>query len=134
MATPLDGLDSATAAEVHYLVRAQQLKPKCIVSYRRQAYMGGRFEPGMRVTFDMQLQGRIHALEVNELAKNQYFIPPDWLVMEVKVNKRIPTWMVALLAKHECQLQRVSKYCAALARGMSHSSFTLRHHKENIHG
>ena len=113
----LDPQDLATASEVTYLVRAMALRPAAIVSYRRQAFMGSRFEPGMRLTFDMQLQGRVHALEVNNAAGNRRFLPPDWFVMEVKVNDRIPTWTSALLSRHECVLQRVSKYCAALAAG-----------------
>ncbi len=111
----LDKLDAAAANEVAFMVRSLHLKPRCIVAYRRRAFAGGRFESGTRLTFDMQLKGRVHALEVNQIAKNQYFMPPDSLVMEVKVNERIPHWMVSLLAKHNCQLQRVSKYCAALA-------------------
>ena len=129
----LDARDAATASEVLYLVRTQHLRPRCVVSYRRQAFMGGRYERGMRLTFDMKLQGRTHALEVNELAKNRYCMPPDWFIMEVKVNERVPNWMVAVLAKHECQLQRVSKYCAVMAHGTARlrSAWT---HKENIHG
>ena len=59
----LDPDDLSTASEVGYMVRALHLRPKCIVSYRRRAYMGGRYERGMRLTFDMQLQGRIHGLD-----------------------------------------------------------------------
>ena len=129
----LDELDTTTANEVAYMVRALQLRPRCIVSYRRRAFMGNRYESGMRLTFDMQLQGRIHALEVNQIAHNNYFLPPDSLVMEVKVNERIPAWMVSLLARHECQIQRVSKYCAALAQGTSQFR-RAAYHKENLYG
>ena len=129
----LDADDMATASEIAYMVRALNLRPKAIVSYRRRAYMGGRFEGGMRLTFDMQLQGRIHSLKVNEATKNRYFMPPDWLIMEVKVNERIPDWMVALLGKHECQLRRVSKYCAVMANGISRRH-TAWSHKENLYG
>jgi hypothetical protein len=53
--------------------------------------------------------------------------------MEVKVNERIPDWMVALLGKHECQLRRISKYCAVMADGTSrrHAAWS---HKENLYG
>lgn len=128
----LDNLDQAAANEVAFMIRTLRLRPQCIVAYRRQAFAGGRYEAGARLTFDMQLKGRIHALEVNQIAKNQYFMPPDQLVMEVKVNERIPHWMVSLLARHNCQLQRVSKYCAAIAN----STRLLRsavNHKENLY-
>jgi SPX domain protein involved in polyphosphate accumulation len=134
-ATPsgLDARDTATAAEIAYLIRAMQLKPAAIVSYRRRAFVGGRYERGMRLTFDQQLEGRTHALEVNQVAQNYHFLPLDWVLMEVKVNERIPNWMVALLGKHQCSLQKVSKYCAALAVGKSHLYRALAH-KENLYG
>ena len=128
-----DKRDAVVSSEVLYMVRAMHLRPKCVVSYRRQAFMGGRYEQGMRVTFDMQLQGRVHGLVVNEAARNHFFLPPDWYVMEVKVNERIPTWMTSLIAKHNCQIQRVSKYCSALAAGRKRLEFRLSH-KENIYG
>ena len=129
----LDAVDTATASEVAYMVRAQHLRPRAIVAYRRRAFVGSRFESGMRLTFDMQLQGRIHALEVNEIARNRYVTPPDWLIMEVKVNDRIPAWMVALLAKHECQLKRVSKYCAVMTHGLRRLH-DAQSHRENLYG
>ncbi|MFC1641621.1 VTC domain-containing protein [Myxococcota bacterium] len=129
----LDAMDAATASEVAYMVRAQRLRPKCIVSYRRRAFMGGRYEGGMRLTFDMKLQGRVHALKVNEVARNVFFFPLDWALMEVKVNERIPRWMVALLGKHECRLQRMSKYCAALATGMGRLKWASLN-RENLYG
>ena len=129
----LEGLDQACASEIQYMVRAANLRPSCIVSYRRRAFMGGRYEQGMRVTFDMQLQGRTRALGIKETAKNQYFMPPEWFVMEVKVDERIPSWMISLLAKHECQTQRVSKYCSALSNGIKQLQYRLAH-KESIYG
>ncbi len=114
-ARELDELDAAVASEVQFMVRAQRLRPAAIVSYRRQAFMAERYDSGMRVTFDMQLQGRTTSLKVNEDAKNHYVARPDRFVMEVKVNERVPHWITALLARHECVLQRVSKYCAVIS-------------------
>ena len=36
--------------------------------------------------------------------------------MEVKVDDRVPEWATSLLARHDCQLTRISKYCAGIAR------------------
>jgi VTC domain len=36
--------------------------------------------------------------------------------MEVKADDRVPEWTTSLLARHGCQLTRVSKYCAGVAR------------------
>ena len=125
--------DADTASEILYMVRVMHLRPKCVVSYRRRAFMGGRYEQGMRVTFDTLLQGRTSSLQVNEVARNYYFLPPDWFVMEVKVNERIPTWMTSLLAKHECTLQRVSKYCSVISDGKRRFRLA-RDHGENLYG
>jgi len=128
-ATPelTDPRDVKAASNMQFLVRAMGLVPACIVSYRRQAFQGGRYESGMRLTFDMDLTGRVDALRVNEAARNFHFIPLDWLIMEVKVNERIPGWVTSLLAKHECQLRRVSKYCLALADGLHRREFQMKH-------
>jgi len=125
-----DEMDRAAASEMLYMVRVMQLRPRCVVSYRRRALVGGRYEPGMRLTFDAMLSGRVYALEVNEDARNHLFMPPDWLVMEVKVNERIPTWTTSVLARHHCRLQRVSKYCAALEDGMHRRGLAWRHKDE----
>lgn len=129
----LDASDTEAAEEMAYMIRSLGLKPKAIVSYRRRAYMGGPSEKGMRLTFDMQLQGRCNALDVNEIAKVKYFMPPDTFIMEVKVNERVPAWVVSVLAQHQCQLGSVSKYCSVMAHEMRSLRSALEH-KENIYG
>lgn len=131
--TDLDETDQAAASEILYLVRALRLKPACIVTYRRLALVGNRYESGMRVTFDALVSGRVVALDPQEKAPNQRLIPPNMYVLEVKVNERIPTWVVSLLARHECELQRISKYCLAVSKGLTHLRSGLEN-KENLYG
>jgi hypothetical protein len=33
----------------------------------------------------------------------------------VKANERVPHWLTSLLARHQCNLTRVSKYCQGIA-------------------
>jgi SPX domain protein involved in polyphosphate accumulation len=108
--------DQEVASEVQYLVRAMHLQPTAITDYRRQAFVGNHYDVGLRITFDTNIQGRSHALRVNQSADNHLVLPPDWCVMEVKVNEAVPDWVTSLLARHDCQLQRVSKYCAVVGR------------------
>jgi len=126
----LDELDSEVSSEVRYMVRAQQLRPRCIVSYRRQAFLAERFDAGMRVTFDFDLAGRFTRLGVNEPGRLRSFLPHDRILLEVKVNERIPDFMVALLAKHECQIHRFSKYCAAVEAEAQRLQFLIAHRKD----
>ena len=41
-------------------------------------------------------------------------LPPDRVVMEIKVNERIPYWLTELVAAHNLQMVRMSKYCRSL--------------------
>ena len=108
--------DQAVIDEIRYLHHTLQLQPACIVSYQRLAYNGDEFDPGLRVTFDSVLQGRTHSLSLltSEQSENQYVLPPNIYILEVKANHRVPNWLTELVNTYHCQLRRVSKYCAVL--------------------
>ena len=112
----LSEADRAVVSEVRYLQSTLQLQPACVVSYDRLAFEGSEYDPGLRVTFDTNLKGRVHDLSLlaEGSSENHYFIPPGWCVMEVKVNYRVPYWLTELVARYGCTLRRISKYCAAL--------------------
>ena len=111
--------DSAVLSEVFYLYRTLQLRPAAVVTYDRLAYEGGEHFPDLRVTFDTNLRGRVHDLSLLSLgeAADEYFLPPDRCVLEVKVNRTVPYWLTHILSNHRCTLRRVSKYCMALETG-----------------
>lgn len=113
----LDEMDRQVVSEVQYMVRAMHLGPTCVTAYHRKAFVGGRYDAGLRITFDTDVRYRVHGLKVNLSAANKLVIPADWCIMEVKVNDSIPDWVTSLLARHGCQLRRVSKYCAGIALG-----------------
>lgn len=108
--------EQAVIEEIQYLYYTLQLQPACVLSYHRLAFNGSEFDPGLRVTFDTNLKGRTHDLTLLSQGhtENNFFVPPDWCVMEVKVNYRVPYWLTELIGKHRCTLRRVSKYCTAL--------------------
>jgi len=108
--------DQDTVSEIRYLQSTLDLQPACIVSYDRQAFEGGEYEAGLRITFDSNLKGRTHELTLlgTGRTQNRYFIPPSWCVMEIKVNYRVPYWLTEMIGKYRFNLRRISKYCAAL--------------------
>jgi SPX domain protein involved in polyphosphate accumulation len=108
--------DQAVIDEIIYIQRMLALQPACVVTYQRLAFEGREYDPGLRVTFDTQLKCRGHDLTLLSLrcAENQYFMPPDYCILEVKANHRVPYWLTQLIGQHRCTLRRVSKYCAAL--------------------
>ncbi|MDJ0766754.1 MAG: polyphosphate polymerase domain-containing protein [Myxococcota bacterium] len=121
----LDGMDRQVASEVLYMVDAMQLRPTCITAYHRKAFIGGRYDAGLRITFDTNVRYRTYALTVNEAADNHLVLPLDWCIMEVKVNDAVPDWVTSLLARHQCRLQRISKYCAGIAKAENHEIIPL---------
>jgi SPX domain protein involved in polyphosphate accumulation len=109
-----DAGDRAVADEVKSLVHGLQLRPACVIAYRRRAFVGSHFEPGLRVTLDTDLWGAPPDLLLPMPSVPRYVMPRDWAILEIKVDERIPTWVCELLVKHNCQLRRVSKYCLGM--------------------
>jgi SPX domain protein involved in polyphosphate accumulation len=112
----LDALDAQVAAEVLTLRHHLDLQPTAITSYWRRALEGRHENAGLRVTFDTHISARMHELRINEPARNRLILPEEWCIMEVKANERVPQWIASLLARHGCQISRVSKYCAGVAQ------------------
>lgn len=108
--------ERAVIEEIQYLSHTWQLQPACVVSYDRLAFNGSDYDPSLRVTFDTNLKCRGHDLTLlsSSYPDNHYFLPPDLCIMEVKVNYRVPYWLIQLIGKYRCTRRRISKYCAAL--------------------
>jgi hypothetical protein len=121
---PADPLDRAVLSEVELLVRLLVLQPACVISYLRQPWIGGPYDRGLRVTFDAQLscRGPESGLAAGQPA--HHFIPPDWFVLEIKADDKVPLWVTRMVSRHGLQLKRMSKYCAGLAllRGLDRAT------------
>jgi hypothetical protein len=111
-----DATDQATAEEIRSLVLALGLRPACTISYRRRAFAGSRFEPGLRLTFDTDLWGAPPRLDFYSQRPTTFLMPRDWSILEIKVDDRVPNWINELVTRHDCQLRRVSKYCLGMVR------------------
>jgi hypothetical protein len=111
----LDELDREVASEVTYLVDAMQLRPSAITSYRRIAFVGNRYERGVRITFDMNVAGRVDELSLKFPGTNHPLMSQNYCVLEVKSDDKVPNWVLSVLARNGCQTQRMSKYCAVVA-------------------
>ena len=117
---PVDGDDSAgirVVAEAADMVNRFSLRPAAITSYERRAWVGGPFDPGVRVTFDHDLRYRLADLDLQSKMAGAHLLPPDRVVVEVKVNDRVPAWLTRLVSRHNLTLVRLSKYCAAIEAG-----------------
>jgi hypothetical protein len=106
--------DGATIEEVFVLLWQYNLRPASIVRYDRQAFIGTDYDIGLRVTFDTSLSFQSHPLHLHEQPSGLPMLHPGFVVMEVKVNERIPYWLTEMIAAHNLQLVRFSKYCRSI--------------------
>jgi SPX domain protein involved in polyphosphate accumulation len=106
--------DAAVIDEIHGMLWQYNLRPASVVRYTRQALVGTDYDIGLRVTFDTDLSYRANHLALCAETGGLQLLPPDWTVVEIKVNERIPYWLTELVAAHNLNLVRVSKYCRSI--------------------
>jgi hypothetical protein len=109
-----DPQDAPVLEEIEAMLWQYNLRPVSVVHYQRQALIGTDYDIGLRVTFDTALGYRTGNLNLHEEPSNLPMFPPDRVVMEIKVNERIPYWLTELVAIYNLQLVRVSKYCRSI--------------------
>jgi hypothetical protein len=119
--------DADVLDEVASMLWQYDLGRASVVRYARQALIGTEYDIGLRVTFDTDLSYRCDPLELDGETDGLPLFPPDWTVIEIKVNERIPYWLTELVAAHNLNLVRVSKYCRSveLANGLAMPAWRL---------
>lgn len=122
-----DPQDAPVIEEIEAMLWQYNLRPVSLVRYQRQALIGSDYDIGLRVTFDTALSYRTGNLHLHEEFSDLPMLPPDRVVMEIKVNERIPYWLTELVAAHNLSLVRVSKYCRSieLAQNMPSSRWLV---------
>ena len=104
--------EMAVLDEIASLTWQYNLRPASLVRYTRQALVGTEYDTGLRVTFDTDLTYQARA--GMETCPTLQLFPPDWCVVEIKVNERIPYWLTEQVAAHNLNMVRVSKYCRSI--------------------
>lgn len=101
------GSDIQIAREVDYLISYFGLKPKVLVYYDRESYLG---ENDLRITFDQNLRYRDEDLSfVKKASGKRYFGDEKDVIMEVKAHEVMPLWLVQLLSKERTFPMHFSK-------------------------
>ena len=58
----------------------------------------------------------VNPFRFGALALDDAFTDRKEEIAELKADDRVPEWATSLLARHDCQLNRISKYCAGVAQ------------------
>lgn len=99
--------------EIDYFRQFYQLEPEMIVSYDRHALHGIK-DAHLRITFDFHLRCRNNDLRLEHGSHGEYFIDPNLIVLEVKVNDSVPLWLARILQQLSCEQRSASKFCTSL--------------------
>jgi SPX domain protein involved in polyphosphate accumulation len=106
--------DESVVNEVISFIWQYDLKPVSLIRYQRQAWGGTDMDEGLRVTFDSELE---YQVAHSQLFKNSTYIalfPTDAVIMEIKYNQRIPSWLSDLVTAMDLHPRQISKYCQSI--------------------
>ncbi|MCA1032254.1 polyphosphate polymerase domain-containing protein [Bacillus timonensis] len=95
--------------DFYLLLRSEQMSPRVIVDYIREAYIGSVSE--VRITFDKQLQAGINSIDLfDPNIVTVEALESPLMVMEVKYNEFLPTHIRRILQLDRHNRSAISKY------------------------
>ncbi len=95
--------------EIDALRIRKPCKPKLIISYDRRAfYMRG--DPTVRLTFDENIMSTRYDLDLSHYKGGEYLIPPDNMILEIKISDSMPLWLSQALSEEGVFITSFSKY------------------------
>ena len=113
---PLQAYEDPFAAECYGLMHCRCYRPKAVVEYRRQAFVAR--ENHIRITLDSRIVATEAELDLFSQRLPMYAVmDPFHMVLEVKYNGFLLSYIKDLLNLVERSELSVSKYC--LARSVS---------------
>ena len=85
------------------------LRPAVFIAYDRTA-LAGTEDPELRVTFDTNIRCRTTDTDLAAGDQGMQLLPPDTVLMEVKIPGAMPLWMAELFERITPYQQSFSKY------------------------
>ena len=108
------------ASECYGLMHLRCYRPKTIVEYRRRAYIAR--ENKIRVTFDHEIRATEASFDLFSPRLNLYpVLDPFQVVLEVKYNGFLLSYLKNLVSGANRSELSVSKYCLARSAGLKFS-------------
>lgn len=104
--------DSPFALELYNVMNMQVYRPKCVIEYKRKAFVVS--ENDTRLTFDSDIRSTETNFDIfdNNLCLTPIY-PEDKVVLEVKFNNFLLSYIKDIINSTEKSETSVSKYCLA---------------------
>ena len=101
--------DSQIFREIDYFMESYHPVPQVFIAYDREAWAGIE-NPELRVTFDTRLRARTTRLDLRLGDDGAPILPPDQVLMELKIPGAAPLWLARLLSENGIFSTSFSKY------------------------
>lgn len=106
-------MDTQITREIDFCMqRYEELAPKMLLSYRREAWYG-KDDHDLRITFDDRVLWRPENLSLSSGIYGTPLLDENDVLMEVKVANAMPMWLVIFLSRHKIYKHSFSKYGSA---------------------
>lgn len=117
--------------EIAWFQQFYHTSPKVFIGYDRTAYAGVE-DPDLRITFDTRLRWRTTDLDLRLGDEGQPLLPPDKVLMEIKIPGTAPLWLSHALAELGLYATSFSKYgscyCNCLLKKPTQIHTEVRHY------
>jgi len=109
-------LNAPLANECYAIMNMQCYRPRAVITYTRKVFIANENE--IRITFDHHIRGTESNFDIfsDNLAENMIF-DPYLVVMEVKYNGFLLSYIKDILNEVNASILSVSKYCLGRAIG-----------------
>lgn len=101
--------ESQICREIDWFMHSYQPVPKVFIAYDRTAFAGLE-NPDLRITFDTNLRWRDTDLDLRLGDHGTPILPPDRILMEIKIPGTAPVWLARLLSEIGAFSASFSKY------------------------
>ena len=95
--------------EIDYFINFYKgIRPQFYISYDRSAFFY-KETSDIRITFDKNITWRDYDLDLRKGSYGEQLLPDNYVIMEIKVPKMAPLWLVQLLSKLKIYATSFSK-------------------------
>ena len=101
--------------EIDYMIRRYRLFPRAYIGYHRLALVSN-IDPELRITFDSDIVARYDNVLLQSDAPGDALLPPDTVLMEIKIPGALPLWLAHILSEMRIFPHSFSKFGTAHIR------------------
>jgi len=133
--SPLTVSNKQIFNEVSFFTDFFKLTPRMVLCYDRRAFFDA-VDDSVRVTFDRNIRYRTTDLRLEHGSYGENFVDSNTVLMELKVEKSVPLWMVELLNEFGLFKKKFSKYSTCINKGLYINNYPMepRFHLDAIEG